>query len=83
MLADLLSDARFRLRAIFRRGEVERELDDELRYHLERETEKNTRYGRHAMTGGADAAPRTSQACTTSAVTIPNMPVSDSACGRM
>ena len=45
VVADFLSDVRFRLRAIFRRAEVERELDDELRYHLEREAEKNARYG--------------------------------------
>ena len=45
MLADLLSDVRFRFRAIFRRAAVERELDDELRYHLEREAEKNARSG--------------------------------------
>jgi len=33
------------LRALFRRAEVERELDDELRFHLERETEKYVRQG--------------------------------------
>ena len=36
----MLSDLRFRLRAIFRRDAMERELDDELRFHIERETEK-------------------------------------------
>jgi putative ABC transport system permease protein len=36
----MLSDLRFRLRAIFRRDEMERELDEELRFHLERSTEK-------------------------------------------
>jgi putative ABC transport system permease protein len=36
MLADLI----FRLRALFRRGAVEHELDDELRLHLDHETEK-------------------------------------------
>jgi predicted permease len=40
MLADLLSDLRHRLRAIFARRTVERELDAELRFHLEREAEK-------------------------------------------
>jgi putative ABC transport system permease protein len=45
MLSDLLSDVRFRFRALFRRAEVERELDDELRFHLERETARNQRYG--------------------------------------
>ncbi len=38
MLRDLLSDIRFRFRALFRRGEVERELADELRFHLETDT---------------------------------------------
>jgi predicted permease len=33
------------LRALFRRSEVERDLDDELRFHLERETEKLIRLG--------------------------------------
>ncbi len=41
MLADLLSDLAHRLRAIFRRAEVERELDDELRDHLERAAAAN------------------------------------------
>jgi putative ABC transport system permease protein len=40
MLADLLSDLRYRLRAVFSRDAVERELDDELRFHIEREAEK-------------------------------------------
>ena len=33
------------LRALFRRAEVERDLDDEFRFHLERETEKYVRQG--------------------------------------
>jgi putative ABC transport system permease protein len=41
MLADLL----FRLRALFNRGAVERELDDEVRFHIEHETEKLVRTG--------------------------------------
>ena len=41
----MLSDLRFRLRAIFRRDAMERELDDELRFHIERETEKYVREG--------------------------------------
>src|SRR6476646_71433 len=45
MVADFLSDVRFRLRAVFRQAELERELDDELRYHLDREAEKNARLG--------------------------------------
>src|SRR5687768_15863073 len=37
----MLSDLRYRLRALFRRSAVERELDEELRFHLEREAEKH------------------------------------------
>ncbi len=40
MLSELWSDIRYRLRAVFRRRAVERELDDEVAFHLERETEK-------------------------------------------
>src|SRR5688572_11745724 len=36
---------RLRLRAIFRRDEVERELDEELRHHLEREAAERVRCG--------------------------------------
>jgi hypothetical protein len=32
----MLSDLRFRLRALFRAGRVEAELEDELRFHLEK-----------------------------------------------
>jgi len=45
MLADLWSDVRFRFRAIFHRAELERELDDELRFHLEHEAAKLERRG--------------------------------------
>jgi putative ABC transport system permease protein len=45
MLTDLVSDLRFRWRALFRRAEVERELDEELRFHLEREAAKLERRG--------------------------------------
>jgi putative ABC transport system permease protein len=41
----MLSDLRFRLRAFFNRSAVERELDEELRFHIERETEKYVRGG--------------------------------------
>lgn len=41
MIADLL----YRLRSLFRRDAVEHELDDELRFHLEHETEKYARSG--------------------------------------
>ncbi len=34
-----------RLRSLFHRSEVERELDEELRYHLDRQTEENARSG--------------------------------------
>jgi putative ABC transport system permease protein len=40
MLTALWSDLRYRLRALFRREVLERDLDAELRYHLEREAEK-------------------------------------------
>jgi putative ABC transport system permease protein len=36
----MLSDLRYRLRALFRRNSVERELDDELQFHLERQKNK-------------------------------------------
>lgn len=36
----MLSEGRVRLRALFRRATVEAELDDELRFHLEKEVEK-------------------------------------------
>src|ERR1700676_1384857 len=35
----MLDDLRYRLRALFRRAAVEQELDEELRYHLERQSE--------------------------------------------
>ncbi len=44
-LAELASDVRYRLRALFRRGAMERELDEELRFHLECEAEKLERTG--------------------------------------
>ncbi|MBX6364570.1 MAG: ABC transporter permease [Gemmatimonadetes bacterium] len=40
MLAELWSDLRYRARALFRRAEVERDLDEELGFHIEREAEK-------------------------------------------
>lgn len=40
VLRDALSDLRYRLRSVFRRSDVERDLADEIRFHLERETEK-------------------------------------------
>src|SRR6266576_5985499 len=41
----MISDLLFRLRAMLRRGAMERELDAELRFHLERETEKLVQSG--------------------------------------
>src|SRR5215475_3761780 len=41
----MLSNLRTRLRALLRKSEMERELDEELRYHVERQTEKNIRLG--------------------------------------
>jgi hypothetical protein len=37
-----------RLRSFFRRADVEQELDDELRYHIERQTEENLAHGMSA-----------------------------------
>ena len=41
----MLSDLLHRLRAMFRRNAVERELDDELRFHFEQQVEKHVRSG--------------------------------------
>src|SRR5215510_3613184 len=41
----MLSDLRYRLRALFRKRSVEAELDEELRFHLEHEVEKLMRAG--------------------------------------
>ena len=41
----MLTGLLYRLRALFRRNRVEAELDEELRYHLEREAEKYRRSG--------------------------------------
>jgi predicted permease len=45
VLAELLSDVRHRLRALFSRASVEQELDAELRFHIERAAEKYERLG--------------------------------------
>jgi predicted permease len=42
---EMLSKLRTRLRALLRKSEMERELDDELRYHIEQQTEQNIRLG--------------------------------------
>jgi len=48
MFSELWSDVRYRTRALFRRRSVERELDDELRFHIEREAEALARQVRYA-----------------------------------
>jgi predicted permease len=45
MLSELWSDIRYRARALFRRGQVERELDQELAFHLQRETDRHIKSG--------------------------------------
>ncbi len=42
---EMLSKLKVALRALLRRSEVERELDEELRYHVEQQTEQNIRLG--------------------------------------
>src|SRR5215475_12810517 len=41
----MLSKLRTRLHALLRRSDMERELDEELRYHIEQQTEQNIRLG--------------------------------------
>lgn len=41
----MLTDLLYRLRALVRRRDVERELDDELRFHVERQKEKYVAQG--------------------------------------
>jgi len=45
VLSRVLSDVRYRLRALFSRASVERELEDELWFHIEHEAEKYERQG--------------------------------------
>ena len=45
MLSQVLSDIRYRLRALFSLASVEQELDDELSFHVEHEAEKYERQG--------------------------------------
>jgi len=45
VVRELLSDVSYRMRAMFRRGAVERELDDELRFHIERQADELERRG--------------------------------------
>src|SRR5215813_15039697 len=41
----MLSRLKTALRAVIRKSEMDRELDEELRYHIERQTEQNIRLG--------------------------------------
>src|SRR5262245_52270571 len=45
MEADMLSRLKTALRALLRRSQAESELDEELRYHIEQQTEQNIRMG--------------------------------------
>lgn len=45
----ILKSLRLKLRAMFARSAVERELDEEIQFHLEREVEKNVRAGMSAV----------------------------------
>ena len=56
---------RLRIRSLCRRGQVEEELNEELRYHLERQVEENERSGMgpeearhaaHVQLGGGGSA---------------------------
>ena len=48
-LSDILSDLRYRFRAIFHRSEVDRDLDDEVRFHVEQEARKLESAGMSAV----------------------------------
>jgi putative ABC transport system permease protein len=50
-----MRDLLYRLRALFRRGAVEAELEEELRFHLERQAEKYRASGLPAARAGRDA----------------------------
>ena len=45
MLSEIWSEVRYRVRALCDRDALEGELDDELRFHLEREAERHERAG--------------------------------------
>lgn len=55
----LLRAAGMRLRSIFRREEVERELDEELRFHLDMQTVANVRAGMSPEEARRQAVPST------------------------
>ena len=48
----LLNILRLRLRSLFSRARVEHELDEELRYHLERQVEEDIAAGMHHEDAG-------------------------------
>ena len=48
-LSDILSDLRYRFRAVFHRSEVDRDLDDEVRFHVEQEARKLESAGMSAV----------------------------------
>src|SRR5262249_18297907 len=54
----MLGNLRRRLRALLRKSEMERELDEELHYHVERQTEQNIRLGMNPE-AARDAARKT------------------------
>ena len=47
----MIADIVYRLRAFFRRDTVDTEMDDELRFHFERQIEKHMQSGLDARTG--------------------------------
>src|SRR5262245_10911558 len=51
----MLSGLKAALRALLRRSQAERELDEELRYHIERQSEQNVRLGMNPEEAGAAA----------------------------
>ena len=52
----MLGDLWIRLRSLFRRKAVEAELEDELRFHLERQTEKRYYFAPPRRSGGENQA---------------------------
>src|SRR5262245_6488737 len=48
----MLSKLRTRLRALLRKSEIERELEEELRYHIERQNEQKLRLGMNPEEAG-------------------------------
>ena len=56
--SSILSDLLFRIRALFRLETVERELDEELRLHIEHAVEKQVRMGLRGDPSGPSLAGR-------------------------